>query len=198
MQRLYADALKLPPFGQWAWMEECYLLPIFFWKHFFLELLDRLRGVGVGYILALGAVGMLSETVNALYFATSVEALSITVTDLIIGVGLGVTFSLLAGLIPARDATQTPPAQILARGDWSPGFHWLRNPRMGLLLLFFGALTLLFPSMELEGGSKLPVGGFVTAGCWILGAALLSGHLLVLFTRMVPSLLFRTCLPIGM
>ena len=147
----------------------------------FLGIVGSIAGVGVGYILALGAVRMLSETVNALYFATSVEALSITVTDLIIGVGLGVTFSLLAGLIPARDATQTPPAQILARGDWSPGFHWLRNPRMGLLLLFFGALTLLFPSMELEGGSKLPVGGFVTAGCWILGAALLSGHLLVLF-----------------
>ena len=78
----------------------------------FLGIVGSIAGVGVGYILALGAVGMLSETVNALYFATSVEALSITVTDLIIGVGLGVTFSLLAGLIPARDATQTPPAQI--------------------------------------------------------------------------------------
>ena len=51
---------------------------------------------------------------------------------------------------------------------------------MGLLLLFSGLLALMIPSMELEGGSKLPVGGFVTAGCWILGAALLSGHLLVL------------------
>ena len=59
---------------------------------------------------------------------------------------------------------------------------------MGLLLLFFGALTLLFPSMELEGGSKLPVGGFVTAGCWILGAALLSGHFLVLLAGW-----FRSC-----
>jgi putative ABC transport system permease protein len=146
---------------------------------FFLGIIGSVAGVGVGHILALGAVGMLSETVNALYFATSIEALSITSTDILIGIGLGVVFSLLAGWIPARDATQTPPAQILARGDWSPGFHWLRNPRMGLMLLLLGALALLFPSMELEGGSKLPVGGFVTAGCWILGAALLSGHLLV-------------------
>jgi len=146
---------------------------------FFLGIIGSVGGVGVGHLLALGAVGMLSETVNALYFATSIEALSITSTDILIGIGLGVVFSLLAGWIPARDATQTPPAQILARGDWSPGFHWLRNPRMGLMLLLLGALALLFPSMELEGGSKLPVGGFVTAGCWILGAALLSGHLLV-------------------
>ena len=156
------------------------LFAIYLLEALFLGIIGSIAGVGVGYILALGAVGMLSETVNALYFATSVEALSITVTDLIIGISLGVTFSLLAGWIPARDATQTPPAQILARGDWSPGFHWLRNPRMGLILLFLGSLALLLPSFELGGGSKLPVGGFVTAGCWILGAALLSGHLLVL------------------
>ena len=54
---------------------------------------------------------MLSETVNALYFATSVEALSITVTDLIIGIGLGVTFSCFGRLNTGKgcntDSTRT-------------------------------------------------------------------------------------------
>ena len=147
---------------------------------FVLGVIGSFLGVGVGYLLALGAVGMLADTVNALYFATSVEALSMTGVDLSIGLGLGIVFSLLAGWLPARDATQTPPAQILAKGDWSPGFSWLRKPNAGLGLLILGGIALLFPPYEMIGGSKMPAGGFVAAGCWVLGSALLSGHLLVL------------------
>ena len=147
---------------------------------FVLGVIGSILGVGVGYLMALGAVGMLADTVNALYFATSVEALSMTGVDLSIGLGLGIVFSLLAGWLPARDATQTPPAQILAKGDWSPGFSWLRKPNAGLGLLILGGIALLFPPYEMIGGSKMPAGGFVAAGCWVLGSALLSGHLLVL------------------
>ena len=79
---------------------------------------------------------MLADTVNALYFATSVEALSVKGMDLSMGLGLGIIFSLLAGWLPARDAALTPPAQILAKGDWSPRFSgsptacgaWFVNP----------------------------------------------------------------------
>ena len=145
-----------------------------------LGLVGSLLGVGVGYVLAHGAVGMLSDTVNALYFATSVEALQLTFSDLVMGVLIGLAFSLLAGWLPARDATQTPPAQVLSKGDWSPGFAWLRKPRIGLLLLLFGAFALVFPPFVMEAGSKMPVGGFLCAGSWILGLALLSGHSLVL------------------
>ncbi len=147
---------------------------------FFLGVIGSFLGVGVGHLLAWGAVGMLADTVNALYFATSVEALTMTGVDLSVGLGLGIIFSLLAGWLPARDATQTPPAQILAKGDWSPGFSWLRKPHAGLGLLIIGGMALLFPPYEMNGGSKMPAGGFVASGCWVLGSALLSGHLLVL------------------
>ena len=150
---------------------------------FVLGLLGSVAGVGVGQILAMGSVGMLSDTVNALYFATSVEALSLTFDDLVVGIVLGLIFSMIAGWLPARDANQTPPAQVLARGDWSPGFSWLRNPRNGVLLLLLGGGFLLLPPILMESGSKIPVGGFLAAGCWILGAALLSGHVLVLLAR---------------
>ena len=146
-------------------------------------LLGSIGGIGVGYLLALGSVEMLADTVNALYFATSIEALSLTWEDSAIGLGLGLFFSLLAGWLPARDATQTPPAQMLSKGDWSPGFSWLRNPKIGLSLLILGALALLFPPYELEGGSKLPAGGFLAAGAWVLGSALLSGQALIWIAR---------------
>ena len=152
---------------------------------FVLGLLGSFAGVGVGQLLALGAVGMLADTVNALYFATSVEALNLTSVDVLVGMVLGLGFSLLAGWLPARDATQTPPAQVLARGDWSPGFFWLRNPKIGLGLLLLGGIALLFPPYVMQAGSNMPVGGFLAAGCWILGAALLSGHVLVLLAGWV-------------
>jgi putative ABC transport system permease protein len=150
---------------------------------FVLGLLGSIAGVGVGQVLALGAVGMLADTVNALYFATSVEALDLTVVDVVVGIVLGLLFSLLAGWLPARDANQTPPAQVLARGDWSPGFSWLRKPKYGLGLLLMGGIFLLFPPFVMESGSKMPVGGFLASGCWIFGAALLSGHVLVVLAK---------------
>ena len=144
-----------------------------------LGLLGSVIGVGVGQLLAYGAIHMLADTVNALYFATSVEALTLTLSDIFFGIILGFAFSLLAGWIPARDATQTPPAQILAKGDWSSGFTWLRRPKVGLLFISLGFLLLLIPPYRMIGGSNLPIGGFLAAGFWILGAALLSGHVLV-------------------
>lgn len=151
-------------------------------------LLGSAAGIAVGMLLAAGAVHVLADTVNALYFATSVESIELTSADIWIGAGIGCCFSLLAGWLPARDAMFTPPAQILARGDWSPGFKWLRSPKIGLLTLVLGGLCLLIPPPVLEGGSRLPIGGFVAAGLWIFGAALLSGELMVWLMRWLRAL----------
>ena len=76
-----------------------------------------------------GCGGYVADTVNALYFATSVEALSMTGLDLAIGLGLGIVFSLLAGWLPFRDATQST-CPILAK---EIGLRlWLRKPNAGL------------------------------------------------------------------
>jgi putative ABC transport system permease protein len=151
-------------------------------------LIGSLAGIGVGYLLALGAVHLLADTVNALYFATSAEVIRLTAADWWIGMLLGTAFSLLAGWLPARDAMQTPPAQILSRGDWSPGFSWLRKPQIGLLLLVAGVAALWIPPPVMAGGSKMALGGFLAAGCWIFGAALLSGQLLTVLARMAQLL----------
>lgn len=145
---------------------------------FLIGLVGSIGGIGVGVLLAGGAVHLLAETVNALYFATSIEAIQLTGYDWALGIGLGVAFSVLAGLIPARDAMLTPPAQVLARGDWSPGFSWLHRPAFGTTLLVMGMLCLLLPSHSMSGGGRLPVGGFAAAACWIFGVALLSGQVL--------------------
>jgi putative ABC transport system permease protein len=141
-------------------------------------------GLGVGMLLATGAVHALADTVNALYFATSVESIRLQPADVGWGLGVGIVFSLLAGWLPARDAMSTPAAQVLARGDWSPGFNWLRRPWIGLCLLALGLLCLQLEPVPIKGGAKLPLGGFCAAGLWIIGGALLSGQLLVGLARL--------------
>jgi len=146
-------------------------------------LIGSALGIGVGLLLASAAVHVLADTVNALYFATSVESIQLNGSDLLVGGGIGFFFSLLAGWLPARDAMFTPPAQILARGDWSPGFKWLRSPKTGILVILAGCLCLFIPPPLLAGGARMPLGGFIAAGCWIFGAALLSGEVMVALSR---------------
>jgi putative ABC transport system permease protein len=100
-------------------------------------LIGSALGIGLGVLLAAGTVQALVDTVNALYFATSVESIQLRASDLWVGFGMGIAMSLLAGWLPARDAMLTPPAQILARGDWSPGFRWLQKrwPAVVIILL---------------------------------------------------------------
>ena len=113
---------------------------------------------------------MLADTVNALYFATTIEAISLTLQDCLFGLCLGFLFTLLAGWLPARDAMQTPPAQILSRGDWSPGFSWLRKKSCWYCPYFVWLNIFGLPSFSLAGGGKMAIGGFLASGCWILGS----------------------------
>lgn len=149
----------------------------------FIGLIGSAMGIALGSLLAAGAVHILVDTVNALYFATSVESIQLQASDLWIGFGMGALLSLLAGWLPARDAMLTPPAQILARGDWSPGFRWLQSPWPGIALIIVGLLALQLPVYVLESGGRISVGGYIAAGCWIFGAALLSGEWMVRLNR---------------
>lgn len=151
-------------------------------------ILGSFLGLGLGQLLASVAVHGLSDTINTLYFATAAQAIELQGSDVWIALSLGLGFSLMAGLLPARDAMLTPPAQILARGDWSPGFTWLRSARFSLSLFGLGLLCLLLPPLQIEGGAKMALGGFLAAGLWISSLALLSGQFLVLLARTMQKL----------
>ena len=92
------------------------------WEAAFIGLIGSALGIVLGSLLAIGAVQVLVDTVNALYFATSVESIELRASDLWVGLWDGY-FVESAGKdgCRARDAMLTPPAQILARGDWVSG-----------------------------------------------------------------------------
>ena len=106
---------------------------------------------------------------------------SLSSTDIFIGIGLGVVFSLLAGWMPAQEMPRRPHLHRFWRDDWSPGFFTGYANQMGLM-----------PFTSRRNRFALSKHGndwwFKNAGRWICGrglldtwgSALLSGHLLVL------------------
>src|SRR5690606_23003610 len=98
-----------------------------------LGLIGGLIGVRLGGLGAQGAVRAVGETVNALYFATTVQAAALTPGELVIGLALGVSASLVAGWWPAQAAARTPPAQLLQRSAApAPGGRLWRSGALAL------------------------------------------------------------------
>ena len=139
-----------------------------------------LLGLGLGWLGAQVAVKMVARTVNALYFANSVDSAAFDWSEAVIALVLAVVASTFAGWRPARVAANTPPAQIAARAGTSndPGGSWLRRPELGLALVVLGIILTWLPPLRLAGGGRLPVAAYVAALGWIFGAGIFAGTLL--------------------
>jgi putative ABC transport system permease protein len=147
-----------------------------------LGLVGGILGVLGGWVLAQGAVRVVSQTVNALYYATNVEAAGLHYGEAGVAILIAVLCSLAAGWLPAKAAATTPPAQLLNRGGGIPeGKRHFNAPKTGgILLLVASGLTLL-PPLSLEGGGHFPLAGYLSALLGILGGGLLAGECLGLF-----------------
>ena len=126
-------------------------------------------GLGAGVLLGRGLVGLVTQTVNDLYFAVSVDALVVPVGVLAKGALLGVLATVGAALLPAREATFVQPRIAMGRS-----FIEDRARRSapvagiwGLAVLATAIGVLLIPS-----GSIVP--GFGALFGLVLGMALLT------------------------
>ncbi|MGH7994913.1 MAG: FtsX-like permease family protein, partial [Opitutaceae bacterium] len=136
-----------------------------------LGMLGGLAGVGLGWLGAQGAVRAVGRTVNTLYYATTVSRAGLDWPDAWLGLGLGIAASIAAGWWPAKEAAQTPPAQILGRGA-APGAAFWRRPWIGVALLAAGYGLIWFGPLRLAGGVRFPLAGYAAALAWILGGGI--------------------------
>jgi putative ABC transport system permease protein len=127
-----------------------------------------LVGVVLGLVLGKGLVRLVSQTINDLYFTVSVSELAVPPLVLAKGIVLGIVASLVAALIPAREATHAPPKAVLSRSLLEtrlravvPRLTWL-----GVASILLGSVILLIPSDNIfvSYGGLLPV----LAGCALL------------------------------
>lgn len=130
--------------------------------------IGALLGLGLGVLLGRGAVQLVTQTVNDLFFVVSVREMTVPAWTLVKGGLIGVAAALIGAAMPAWEATSVPPAGALRRSLVEDRTR-AALPRItgaALCLIVVGGLLLL-P----DGSVVLSFGGLFAV---ILGAALLT------------------------
>ncbi|ABA57773.1 Protein of unknown function DUF214 [Nitrosococcus oceani ATCC 19707] len=165
-------------------------------KQIFLLLLAEALGFGVvgsvaGVFLGIGLgeflLGLVSQTFNDLYFAVQVRDVSPSMESLTKGLVLGLGATLAATVVPAREATHTPPGTALHRSSLEhQARRWSKRAALtGGGVLITGVLVLLLPSKSIGLG-------FVSLTALQIGCALLVPTLGTLLLILAQPLLRRS------
>jgi len=108
-------------------------------------------GLGLGWLLGQGAVRLVTQTINDLYYVVSVRDAPLTLLTVLKGVGLGVGASVLAAAAPALEAASVPPITAMQRSSledrvraWLPKFTLAG---VGLVAVGVAALLLITNSL---------------------------------------------------
>lgn len=110
-----------------------------------LAIIGTLLGVALGIVLGQGLLYLISGTINAIYFRIDAPSLMITPLQIVKGMVLGISTTLLAVLPPAFEATRLTPVKVLARSQLESGSRQLIK-KVGLIsvILIVGGLGLAF------------------------------------------------------
>jgi putative ABC transport system permease protein len=149
---------------RWAWRVEALVL----------GLAGGVLGVLLGWAGAQVAVRFVGQTVNALYYATTVHSAQLRPGEAAAAVALAMGASLVAGWLPANQAARTPPAQLLGRHAAPAGGQpLLRNYGLAAALVALGVALTWLPPVRLAGGGRFPLAGYAAAFLWIFGGGIL-------------------------
>ncbi|MGJ3238128.1 MAG: ABC transporter permease [Anaerolineae bacterium] len=118
---------------------------------FMLGIVGTVLGVGLGIIFGRFTVGIITQTINDLYFSVSVNTVSVEPFTLAKGIALGLFASAGAAIIPSIDATRTPPSGSMKRSSFEEKTAEL-VPYItvgALISLLIGYLLLQIPTTNL-------------------------------------------------
>jgi putative ABC transport system permease protein len=80
-----------------------------------LGLIGSLLGLFLGILLGRGILGLVTSTINDLYFTLTVTGFTVSPYTIVKGLLLGVIASVIAGVVPAYEASRVKPAGALSR-----------------------------------------------------------------------------------
>lgn len=131
--------------------------------------LGSLAAIPLGRVLALGAVRMLSTTVNALYVSSRPGTMTVTAGSVAMAFVAGIGVAVISALAPAREASLVPPTEAMARGrrEFEIRVERRRDAAIALVLALCGAAVAQGP----EIGGK-PLMGYAAALLFVAAAAL--------------------------
>ncbi len=143
-------------------------------------------GIALGIALGKSTVGMVSQTINDLYFTTTVRDTGVPVESLIKGALVGLVATVLTAALPALEAASIPPRAALLRSGLEAKARQSSGWAAVGGLATLGAALLVFqiPSTSL-------VVGFGGTLLTVLGAALLSSAAVVALVWLLAPLTRR-------
>lgn len=114
-------------------------------------LLGAALGLLLGIGLAEGLLGLVTRTINDLYFSLEVRQLHVSPWSMTKGILLGLGATLLASSAPTWEATRTPARATLTRSYLETKTRrWLRRLAwMGVVAMIIGAVLLSYPGTGL-------------------------------------------------
>jgi putative ABC transport system permease protein len=118
---------------------------------FIIGILGALLGLISGVLMGRGAVRLVSQTINDLFFVTTVRDIPIPLGSLIKGATLGILATSITAAFPAWEAASVPPRTALSRANLESkaqkAVAWLGLA--GFITILAGGVILLTPSKSL-------------------------------------------------
>jgi putative ABC transport system permease protein len=148
--------------------------------------LGSLLGLGLGYLVAAGAVDVFGGDLGSGFFSGVKPQLHFDPFAAAIFFMLGLTVTLLGSAAPAREAAKAKPALALKAGSEDTALSRLANPWPALLCLASGALFTGLPPVF-----DLPVFGYLAIALLLVGGIALMPRLSALIFAMVFSMATR-------
>jgi len=126
-------------------------------------------GIGLGILMGRGAVDLVSQTINDLFFVSTVRDVPIPIASLIKGAVLGIIATGATAAFPAWEAASVPPRTALSRANLETKAQrvigWLGLA--GLMVILGGIAILIVPTKNL-------VISFAGTAAAVIGFALLT------------------------
>ncbi len=152
-----------------------------------LSAIGAIIGLGLGIVLGRGLVGLVTRTINDLYFTLTVQSVSVAPWTLYKGLVAGLGTGLLAAFMPALEATTVPPHSALKRSVQEARAQHLMP---GLTVL--GGLMMLAGWGLLRVSSQALTVSFSALFLILIGAALLTPAITQFFMKVIRPLTSRS------
>ncbi|MCW5838910.1 MAG: ABC transporter permease [Anaerolineales bacterium] len=140
-----------------------------------LGLLGSAIGLLLGVVMGRGAVALVSQTINDVFYTMTVREVSLPAQSLLKGALLGLLATLVAALIPAWEAAKSPPRRTLSRSQLESV-----SRRMLAQAALAGALVCIASLLALARLDLELVPSFGAMFGVVIGAALLAPYIMQL------------------
>ncbi len=156
------------------------ILDVFLAEALFLGVCGSLLGLGIGRMMATGAVRLMASTVESLYVSSEPAPIQFTVSALVTGLGLGIAIALGAAAAPAMEAGYVPPVEAMARGrqEYVTAIRSRRTLFWALLMMAAAAAFSRLPPID-----HRPLFAYLAALLLVAGTAAAIPNMVALFAR---------------